>query len=723
MPKLQIKFCLLINRNLVTLIAMNPTLGENKAESVTLVIPSRVDSIIFHKILRRFSHRPIVLLAEENLTICSEVMRVIENAKVDAFAFNPKDDVRKVAENLCRSLAPDTHVIYIPPALPVLKGSASQIPTSILQFLCELGLPVLPIGVHYPLESTLPTSGEETENLFHIEKLIDPAILSPSKIRQGFYSAIEQCFAQRPFSRLSLGSLIIKSLKASPNGMIEDGADDSTLSYEKLLAISMTLAGQIKKLTQQRRVAIVLPPGKAGSIANIATVLANKVPVNLNFTASTDSIESAIRQSSVDLVLSASALESKAPNFPWKFFGKPYLLDQELPKLKGKIGRTLLLNKLRSADSLIKAYNTEKFSGEKEATLLFTSGSSGEPKGVPLSHKNIVSNICQLFLRLGLEEKSNMLGCLPLFHSFGLSWGMWFPLLTGHNLVTFTSPLEQKRLAELIDKHSIKMLIVTPTFLRGYLRRAAPEQLKSLRLVITGAEKLPQKLADQFEDKFGIRPLEGYGLTETSPGAHTNLPQQDQDTSLPTSVEKSVGQPFPGVAVEIDSLDQASNGDPRQPGEILLKGPNVFNGYLNKPSLNQEILNNGWFRTGDIGYLDDDGYLHISGRLSRFSKIAGEMVPHEVVEEHITQLLGLDDADERSIAIVGAPDEKKGECLILLSTVDALVHEIKLALLKKGIPAIWAPKEVLKVAAIPILASGKLDIKACKGLVDNRETA
>ena len=696
---------------------MNPTSEEHLNTGTELVIPSRLDSTTFHPIKKRFSNKNLVLLAEDSVDICPEVMRLLGNEQIEAFSFSLNDDPVQLGNQLRAQLAPDSRILYIPAIRSVLEGTAAQINTSALDFLCKLGFPVTPIGVHYPQESTLAVMEAEEESLFHLEETLHPNELSPARIRQSFYSAIEQCFARRRFSRASLGSLVIRSLKANPQSKLIDGSDDSELTYDKLLAAAMVFADKLKKLTTHRRVAIALPPGKAGTIVNIATVIANKIPVNLNFTASRSSIESAVRQSATDLMITASALKSKCPDFPWDLCKNECLVDQEFPTLKNKIKFTFLFNKVRSADSIIKTYQCQQYAGEKEAVLLFTSGSSGEPKGVPLSHKNIISNISQSAYRLGLREQSTLLGCLPLFHSFGMTWTMWFPLLAGHNLVTFTSPLETKRLAELIDTNSVQMLVATPTFLRGYLRRAKAEQLDSLSLVITGAEKLPTALADQFEKKFHIRPLEGYGLTETSPGTHVNLPQSYQDPTLPTNKPQSVGQPLPGLAMRIASLDDTDHPDPREQGEIQLKGPNVFNGYLNKPALNAEILQDGWFRTGDIGLIDDDGFLHIKGRLSRFSKIAGEMVPHEVVEEAILKILQLEDSDERCLAIMGVPDEQKGEKLILLSSVEVQTHEIKIEMVKQGMPALWAPKEVIQVDQIPILASGKLDIKSCKELV------
>jgi acyl-[acyl-carrier-protein]-phospholipid O-acyltransferase/long-chain-fatty-acid--[acyl-carrier-protein] ligase len=258
------------------------------------------------------------------------------------------------------------------------------------------------------------------------------------------------------------------------------------------------------------------------------------------------------------------------------------------------------------------------------------------------------------------------------------------------------------------------------------MRRIEPEQLSSLKIVITGAEKLPGNLANAFDDKFGKLPMEGYGLTETSPGANVNLPLEDPGDGtpiIPAHRPGSVGPPLPGVALKITNAATDEPTELNESGIIWIKGQNVFQGYLDKPDLTKEILKDGWFKSGDVGHVDDDGFLYIEGRISRFSKIAGEMVPHETVEAAVNKVLGLDNESERKIAIVGVPDERKGEAILLLSTIasNALEQEaldIRYKLLDDGLPSLWCPKVIVPTDEIPVLASGKLDIKACQALVE-----
>jgi len=302
---------------------------------------------------------------------------------------------------------------------------------------------------------------------------------------------------------------------------------------------------------------------------------------------------------------------------------------------------------------------------------------------------------------------------------------LWYPIIEGIDLVTYPNPLETKRLAELIAQRGVNVLLATPTFLRGYMKRVEPEQLRSLQLVVTGAEKLPDNLAESFQDRFGIAPQEGYGLTETSPATNVNLPELPGPADakiIPSSRRGSVGHLLPGIAFRMTDPATEKPVAADKQGVIWLKGANIFPGYLNNPKKSAEVLtNDGWFRTGDVGRIDDDGFLYIEGRISRFSKIAGEMVPHETVEAAINKALGLDAEAERKIAIVGIPDEAKGEAIVLLSTIagPALEQEcidLRYKLMDAGFPSLWCPKVIVPVEEIPVLASGKLDLKGCEEL-------
>jgi acyl-[acyl-carrier-protein]-phospholipid O-acyltransferase/long-chain-fatty-acid--[acyl-carrier-protein] ligase len=412
--------------------------------------------------------------------------------------------------------------------------------------------------------------------------------------------------------------------------------------------------------------------------------------------------------------------------FPWPPNRDLIFVERVLPAIRKRIIAWAILTKLLPMPALSAILRLGQGGrGDDEALLLFTSGSSGEPKGVPLSHRNLLANVCQFGTRLSMPRGGRILGALPLFHSFGCTVTLWYPMVEGISLVTYPTPLETKRLAELIAQHEVYLLVVTPTFLRGYMRRVEPEQLAPLKLVVTGAEKLPGNLAKAFEEKFGILPLEGYGLTETSPATNVNLPDpvsgEGEAPPLPSSRLGSVGHLLPGIAMRVTNPATEEPSTIDLPGVIWLKGGNIFQGYLDRQDLTDTVISDGWFNTGDIGRMDDDGFLYIEGRISRFSKIGGEMVPHETVEAAINQALELDNETERKIAVVGVPDEKKGEAIVLLSTVasETIAQEVvdlRYKLMDAGIPSLWCPREIVPVDEIPVLASGKLDIKGCESL-------
>ena len=692
-----------------------------------LVIPSRLDFEFLQSFEKIFSGRQITWLVEENALYAPSVRSYLEKSGSGAM-FSAADAAPAQAGNQLKAyLANGGVLIFVPGRTTSRKGSACHISTAHLKTLCAFNLPTLPIAADCPRESSLSIERKSALPLvtFSVGHLIPEGKITLPAFQQALFEANEEAYSSRSFLKGSLAAALVKGLKKhGSKHQILDGSDDSELSFGKVLAAAIVLSKFIKAETDKPRVAIVLPPGKAGLIANLAVLFAGKTPVNLNFTAGHEAIKSCIHQADVDRFITADPFVRKVSSFPWPPNRELIFIERVLPTLKKKIIQWAILSKILPASLIIFLLGLNKRCGDQEATLLFTSGSSGEPKGVVLSHRNVLANICQFGSRLDLPNGSSILGCLPLFHSFGCTVTLWFPVIEGIDLVTYPSPLETKRLAELIALHQVNIFLSTTTFLRGYMKRIDPGQFASLKLVVTGAEKLPQSLANAFEEKFGIRPQEGYGLTETSPATNVNLPDLEAEAdsiTLPSSRQGSVGQLLPGIAIRITDPASDKPVPLDQQGIIWLKGPNVFKGYLGNPQKSAEVLTDDWFRTGDVGRLDDDGFLYIEGRISRFSKIAGEMVPHETVEAAIIKVLGLDSEAERRIAVVGIPDEQKGEAILLLSTVAGPTLEqdcidLRYKLLEEGLSSLWCPKRIVPVREIPILASGKLDIKSCETL-------
>jgi acyl-[acyl-carrier-protein]-phospholipid O-acyltransferase/long-chain-fatty-acid--[acyl-carrier-protein] ligase len=527
----------------------------------------------------------------------------------------------------------------------------------------------------------------------------------------------EWAYQRRPILRGHLAQACLRGLKRRQfDPAVTDGMDGSVTSRGSLLAASIVLSRYARAHLTGRRVAVVLPPGRAAVIANVALTLAGKVPVNLNFTAGRAATEAAIRIAGISEVISAGAVIKRLPDFPWP--ERTLRIEEILPPLKKKIilWRILVFLPWRILAAVLRI---PAIGDREEAVILFTSGSAGEPKGVVLSHRNILANVSQFASMLDLTREDAVLGCLPFFHSFGCTVTLWYPLIEGIRLVTYPSPLDTVKNVELIQKHKVSLLISTPTFLRGYLRKAEPAQIASLKLVVTGAEKLPAELATAFEARFGKPVQQGYGLTETSPVVSFNLPDpkksRPEDTVQPASRFGSAGKLAPGMAAQIREPDSGAVLSLHETGMLWLSGPNIFEGYLDDPVRTAAVIQEGWFKTGDLGRFDEDGFLYIEGRLSRFSKIGGEMVPHETIETKIREVLKIA-PDDHCINVTGIPDEAKGEALVVLSTIEIEPVALRTALNAIGIPNLWIPKRILRVEAIPTLASGKLDLKACREL-------
>src|SRR6266581_2896558 len=529
----------------------------------------------------------------------------------------------------------------------------------------------------------------------------------------------EFCFSRRPSLDRHLAEECVRGLKRRrfATAVIE-GTDHTRLSRAKLLGAAAALSRHLRKEFFDERIAIVLPASKGSMVANLAVTLANKVPVDLNFTMGRAANESCCRRANLRVAISATPFMERLKDFPWP--EHILKLDELLPRMKRQIILWWIISVLAPARLLLRLLQIPKKGGHAEAVLLFTSGTTGEPKGVVVSHRNVVGNVSQFRQLLDAKKTDAILASLPFFHTFGSTVTLWYPLIEGVRIVTYPNPLDAAKCAALIDRYKLTFLLLTPTFLRLYLRKAEPEQLETLRLIITGAEKLPLDLASHFEERFRKKVFEGYGLTETAPVVSVNLPDPEPKKSgehvQPSSRLGSVGRLAPGIAAEIREPETGQKLSLFDPGMLWLRGVNIFEGYLHDPERTAEVLRDDWLKTGDIGRFDEDGFLYIEGRLSRFSKIGGEMVPHEAIEHKIIELLGLSGRDERPIAIIGVQDEAKGEALVLLCAVDIDVSGLRDKLREAGIPNLWIPKRIQRVDAIPVLASGKLNLKKCQEL-------
>ena len=545
-------------------------------------------------------------------------------------------------------------------------------------------------------------------------------VATTGMVRERLLKLGEFCYGERPMLRGHLGEACLRGLKRGQCRVaVVDGMDETTLTRGSLLAAAAALSRVLRVECVGKRVSIVLPPGKAALIANLAVLLADKVPVNLNFTAGGEAIRSCIEQAGIKDCLTAHGFVKRLGEaFPWP--ERQIFLDDILPPMKSRVIGWRLAVGVMPAWLLARVLGIPRVGDRAEGFLLFTSGSSGAPKGVGLTHRNLLANVEQFAAMLNLGVEDSVLGSLPFFHSFGATVTVLFPMIHTVSVVTYPNPLEIAKLAGLIERYGITLVVTTPTFLRGFLRKAEPKQLASLKLLVTGAEKLPSELQKAFEERFGLKVLQGYGLTETSPCAAVNVPDplknREDDEDQLSQRDGSVGKLAPGMAAQIRDPESGAAMGLAETGMLWLRGPNVFEGYLNDPVRTAEVVVDGWFKTGDLARFDEDGFCFIEGRMARFSKIAGEMVPHETVETRIVEAMGWGRESERVCALTAIPDEAKGEALVLLSTREIDVPELRKKLAEGGTPNLWIPRVIRRVEAIPVLGTGKLDIKRCKEL-------
>ncbi len=485
----------------------------------------------------------------------------------------------------------------------------------------------------------------------------------------------------------------------------------------RTLILRRLLNRQVLK-ADEKFVGVLLPPTVPGALTNFALSLSGRVAVNLNYTVSNAIINNCIEQVGIRNILTSRKVMEKFNIQPSA--NLVYIEDlREFATVWDKLVCSIAAKWL-PLPMVARQLGLDKLTSEDLLTVIFTSGSTGNPKGVPLSMMNVASNVQGFDQVIRVLDTDNFLGVLPYFHSFGFTVCLWGAMTLPSSGCYHFNPTDARQIGKMAQANKSTVVLATPTFLRTYLRRVEPEQFKSVEIVVVGAEKMPIALADAFEEKFGIRPIEGYGTTELSPVAAVNLPESravtpDKKAGLR---EGSVGKPLPGVSARVVSLENGSVLETNEPGMIQVSGPNVMTGYLKQPELTVKVLRDGWYETGDLGYIDDDGFVFITGRQSRFSKIGGEMVPHIQIEEAIIEIVG-ESEDVLNVGVASVPDEKKGERIIVLHTkLNKTPSEIVKGLSAKGLPNLFLPSEdsFFQVDSIPLLGTGKLDLRGLQQL-------
>ena len=503
---------------------------------------------------------------------------------------------------------------------------------------------------------------------------------------------------------------------------IDSSAPGQDMTYAKAYVGAACLAELLRtRLGPAQMVGIWLPPGRGSALANIALAFLGKVSVNLNYTSSHDGIRSCLRQCECTHVLTARRFTARLSIDPGPGVELIYLED--LLPLVSSFQKTITFLSLLLLPSWVLERFVRRIHTHAAAdllTIIFSSGSTGEPKGVMLSHGNIACNLESMIQAANFAQRDRILGVLPFFHSFGYAVTLWGPLQIGASAVYHADPRQAKEIGELCCKHQATIYLSTATFLRFCLRKCDKEDFKSLRLLICGAEKLPPALAVEFAQRFGVMPMEGYGCTELSPVVSTNLADQPL-AGLTEGFNRigTVGAAVPGVAARTADPDTLAPLPLGSEGVLLIKGANVMEGYYQQPSLTSRVVREGWYVTGDMARIDSEGHIVITGRLSRFAKIGGEMVPLEKVEEALHEAIGV---AERVCAVACVPDESRGERVVVLYVAQTLIEsgvEVRAwlqALDSKGLPNLWMPceRDFHAVTDLPVLGTGKLNLQGVK---------
>jgi len=607
----------------------------------------------------------------------------------------------------------------------------------------NLDAPIIPVALDGVLGS--PTSFERghmrrfPEHLPHPVTVSFgvpmPATASHIEVREAVQTLIADAWQYRRARMEPLPKNLVRSARRHPRRFFMTDLASGSVNFGTALVKTIFLARRLKRLWRgQEMVGVFLPPGVPGALVNYAALLCGKAPVNLNYTLAESTLAECARQCHIQTVItSRKFLEKIKLTPPGQLI---YLEDVAAGAAVPEPGQSVPAFGPPAAMEKLTAWFLAKFAPygwlkrvagqEREvalddlATVIFSSGSTGEPKGVMLTHYNILSNLEQFSHILNFTHHDRLLGILPFFHSFGFTVTLCLPAEVGVGVVFHPNPLDSRTIGALVRENKVTILLSTPTFLQLYMRGVPSGDFGSLQLLVVGAEKLTERLADAVEAYFGIRPLEGYGTTECAPVVAVNLMDYRSAGFHQIGGKRGrIGRVLPGMMARLADPENPWSSQPvppGQPGMLLVRGPNVMLGYLGLPEKTADVLRHGWYCTGDVAVMDEDGFLQITGRLSRFSKIGGEMVPHVKIEEKLQEVSG---ATDTVFVVSSVPDDKKGERIVVLHRLkDADLPVCLEKFAACDLPNLWKPKAdaFYRVENFPLLGTGKLDLRAVKEL-------
>ncbi len=541
-----------------------------------------------------------------------------------------------------------------------------------------------------------------------------PAGLTRAQLQQATAAPEHEAWMRRKHGMQPLDFSILHGCRRNRFGFAFADPVRGSVKWFKALTGAIALARALRgNWGGQQRVGLLMPPSIAGALVNMAAVLGGRTVVNLNYTTGRAGMESACAQAELKSVVTSKAFLHKAKIEPPA--GLEVIELEDVARSIGGGARVValmlaMLAPLWLVRSMVGA--VRRWDIDDTVAVIFSSGSTGEPKGIEVSHFNMLSNIegAEAAIHLGAHDR--ILHMLPFFHTFG-NLLLWLGVHVQAALVFLPNPLDAEAVGDMTEGYGATIVVATPTFMQMYMKRLAPGKFGSVRLVVAGAEKLNVHFAEAFKAHFGVCIHEGYGCTECSPVVSCNAPDIRAPGVQQAGLKPgTVGRPLPGVLTRIVDPETRNVLEPGQPGLLQVKGPNVMKGYLGKPEKTAEVLQDGWYSTGDIVKVDEDGYLLITDRLSRFSKIGGEMVPHCKIEDALHLVI---EASEQVFAVTAVRDEKKGERIAVVHVKLTVAVEVLVSrLMDNGLPNIFVPKarDFIEVDALPVLGTGKMDLRA-----------
>ena len=484
---------------------------------------------------------------------------------------------------------------------------------------------------------------------------------------------------------------------------IKDKALNRDITFSQALIASLILARRFKNL-ERGRIGIMLPTGSGGALAVVGALISGLTPVMINYsTGAAKNCKYAQSQCDFKTIITAKALLERVG---CEEVQGMVFMEDIMPNL-GRFEKILAFMKSKLPLGMLK-----RISGnhdlDKPAVILFTSGSEKDPKVVQLTQRNILSNIDSFSDMMDIYEMDHLLAVLPYFHVFGLTINLWTPLCLGMTAIAYANPLDFKIVAKIIKEDKPQLLVGTPLFLEGYARQSQAGDFSSVELAVSGADKCPESLRQLYKEKHELEIFEGYGTTETSPVISVN----PRDKNKPGSI----GVAIPGTEIRIENIDTGADCATGETGKILVRGDGVMSGYLNDIEESHLRLKSGWYDTGDLGYLDGDGFLWHKGRLKRFVKIGGEMISLVMVEETLNNLT----PEDIECCAVELPDAKRGSRIIAV-TNKAIDEQAVIKKLSDEIPNLALPKKFVIVDEFPYMGSGKTDFRTLTNIVREQE--